>query len=245
MKKVIFILFAVFMVYGAAAQQMDQMDKTFTGLLGQAQIVMRIVVQNGQVQGKYFDRSQGTDNDLNGTLDGKGNLSLNQLSNNGKRTVATFVGVLNGSVLTGTFQKADEKSTENFNLNASDQSYETIQNQILDDRFQKLSGYYEDKNDVYGYNIKNITLQYLSNWKFKFTLNIKGIESTCLDQFTGEGSFSKYGIGYFVYGTCELHFYFMPGDQMQINEQTCDNIHQTGCFIQGTYYKITPPSQKN
>lgn len=207
---------------------------TLEGTLNNQKIVMYLSAVNNTVTGKYFLLTEGTDNDLSGNADAQGNIVMNHM--NGKKTTGVFNGVLRDSLYSGSYTAGS--SSQPFSLRITSGDYTAMQNAILEEKYAKYTGSYEYQDDVYGNATRMLNVQYTSAGNFNFSVSYHGYEgNTCNSNFAGKGNINSYGIGYYVNGTCELRFYFMP-DRIQLDEEGCTDYYQQGCTLGGTYLKL-------
>lgn len=211
--------------------------KTFEGKINDSyDIVLKITSNGGQVTGNYFYNSKGVDIQVDGILDDKGNLTLNEYDSKGNQT-GVFNGIIsNNSKIEGIWSKPNGDKEMPFLLIESNNEYETSKTQEIEEVSDDISGQYDFEFNSEGVSYGSVKIVSLGNKKFSFeisTSNSKG----CTGEISGSGTIgSDNGIGKYSDEDCKSLIFKFTSEKLTIEENDCE-LHGMGCYFAGEYLK--------
>lgn len=210
--------------------------KTFEGKINDSyDIVLKITSNDGQVTGNYFYNSKGVDIQVDGVLDDKGNLTLNEYDSNGNQT-GVFNGIVsNNSKIEGVWSKPNGDKEMPFLLIESNNEYETSKIQEIEEVSVDISGQYDFEFNSEGDSYGSVKIISLGNKKFSFNISTSNSKG-CTGEISGSGTISDLGIGKYSAEDCKSLIFTFASEKLTIEENDCE-LHGMGCYFAGEYLK--------
>jgi hypothetical protein len=208
--------------------------RTFEGKINNKyDVVMKLTSNAGQISGKYFYTTIGKDIVVRGDLNNDGRVTLVEYDSK-ENQIGFFEGTMvNDSKIEGKWNKANESSSAPFVLIETTAQYESLQDQAVESKFEKISGQYEYSNE---YSDGSAQISYLGNRRFRFDINVSSGEA-CSGQVEGEAAFDDAGVGKFSDEGCRSLTFKFIGNKLIIEESDCDYYHGVRCGFYGDYLK--------
>lgn len=211
--------------------------KTYEGTINiNLKIIIKLVVNNGNVTGKYFYKNVGKDMALKGTFTEDGKLQIQEINH-----LNTVTGEFNGTAenpnkITGFWKNTSTNESMPFELLATNTAYEQIQKMVTDEKSQGITGIYKISTDTPDLSMESSAIiKYLGDNKFSFDLTVATPD--CNGKIEGIAKINNLGVGEFSNNSCKsILFKFVNSKQLIIEESDCQ-WHGAGCQFAGTYTK--------
>ena len=219
----------------ASSVQMDFV-KTFEGQINNKyDIILKITSNGGQISGKYFYQSVGSDIQVKGNLDNQGKLTLNEYDTKGNQTGLFSGTMVNNNKIAGNWSKPNGDAEMSFLLIESNSQYESSKTPIKYDKLASISGQYDFEFNSAGVSFGSVKIKYLGSEKFTFEISTAH-QSDCQGELSGTATLDHNGIGHYTGYGCELLTFKFTSKKLTINETDCE-YHGARCWFAGTYLK--------
>jgi antitoxin component YwqK of YwqJK toxin-antitoxin module len=220
----------------ASSVQLDFV-KTFEGQINNKyDIILKITSNGGQISGKYFYTSVGSDIQVKGKLDNQGKLTLNEYDTKGNQTGLFSGTMVNNNKIAGNWSKPNGDKEMSFLLIESNSQYESSKTQINYEKHASISGQYYGATNSAGYNFGSVKIKYLGSKKFTFEI-FTARQDKCQGDLSGTATLDHNGIGKYTDNHCELLTFKFTSKKLQINETDCLMHHGAWCYFSGIYLK--------
>lgn len=208
--------------------------KSFEGTInGKFEIIMTLTKNSENLSGTYTYKNKGVPIKISGTIDGNGNLTINEFNTNGNMT-GIFRGQLSNNNIIGNWTKPDGSNTMPFSISESINSETSIvkPESTKSDDYSNWSGTYLDE---FGRSLKIIGPA--SDGAVKFELTPQNNENCAEDVWSGTAYLTKSYLANYQdeNSECHLNFTFNPG-QIEVGDYNCSHGASCGTF-DGVYIK--------
>ena len=196
-------------------------------------ILLKLTSNGGNLKGNYFYKTEGVSIQVEGKVDRYGEMVLNEFDNKGNQT-GLFKGrfVNNNNKIEGNWSKPNGEKLAPFILIESNTPYESLEKQILNDKYSFLSGSYETKENA---SVSTATINYLGDSKIRF--EIITVTQNCTGDVNGTVLIDKNGFGRFSGENCNNLTFKFSKEKLTINEIDCSGLHGFHCSFNGNYFK--------